>query len=362
MAYYHSKYGKVGRKRSKSKLVRFIYFFLSLAIIIMLVIGYLFYRVAFKPNTWTGEDESTYIYIPSGTDYNQLKVLLYEQGLIINRKDFEWMANKKNLPSHVYPGKYKIESGLSNNELINILRSGNQEPIQLTFNNIRTKEELAFKIAGQIEADSIDIMRYLNDTAFAAKNGFEGDEIMTLFIPNTYEVYWTCSANDFVNRMLNEHKKFWSEERKAKAEALNLSPAEVSILASIVEKETTKNDEKPDIASVYLNRLKIGWRLQADPTVVYAWGDFSIRRVLNIHKEIDSPYNTYQNNGLPPGPICIPSIASIDAVLNASDNGYLFFCAKDDFSGYHVFAKSHAQHTINANKYRKALNQRNIMK
>ena len=183
-----------------------------------------------------------------------------------------------------------------------------------------------------------------------------------MFIPNTYEFYWTTTAEVFMQRMNTEYLKFWSESRKAKAAELGYSPEEISILASIVEKETNKNDEKPAIAGVYLNRLKYNWRLQADPTVVYAWGDFSIRRVLNLHKRIDSPYNTYVYYGLPPGPICIPSIASIDAVLNRQDHNYLFFCAKDDFSGYHVFAATNAQHAINANKYRKALDDRNIRK
>lgn len=362
MAYYHSKYGTGKRRKSRSGFSRIIYTILLVAILVSLFVGYLFYRVAFKPNTWVGDGEKTFLYIPTGTDFETLRIILYENGLIVNRKDFEWMAKKKNLTNHVNPGRYLITGGMSNNELVNLLRSGEQQPLQVTFNNIRTKSELAGKISHQIEADSIDIMRFLNDSAYLNQQGFTEENILAMFIPNTYEVYWTTSAIGFMKRMEKEYTRFWNDNRRSKAEALGMSPQEVSILASIVEKETTKNDEKSDIAGVYINRLKYNWRLQADPTVVFAWGDFSIRRVLNIHKEIDSPYNTYKYGGLPPGPICVPSIASIDAVLNPADHNYLFFCAKDDFSGYHVFARTQAQHSLNANKYRQALNKKNILK
>ena len=183
-----------------------------------------------------------------------------------------------------------------------------------------------------------------------------------MFIPNTYEVYWNISANDLMARMYTEYNNFWNAERLQKAEEIGFTPVEICSLASIIDKETTKNDEKAAIAGVYLNRLKYGWRLQADPTIVFAWGDFSIRRVLNLHKQIDSPYNTYKYYGLPPGPICNPSIASIDAVLNKEDHSYMYFCAKDDFSGYHVFATTIAAHNFNAEKYRRALDELNIRK
>jgi UPF0755 protein len=194
------------------------------------------------------------------------------------------------------------------------------------------------------------------------KFGLNKETSISMFLPNTYEFYWTTKAKEFIDRMYAENQKFWNDERKAKAEKIGLSPVEVSTLASIIEKETTKNDEKATMAGVYLNRLKYNWRLQADPTVVFAWGDFSIRRVLNVHKQIDSPYNTYTYYGLPPGPICAPSISSIDAVLNHEEHTYMFFCAKDDFSGYHVFSSTNAGHNINAKKYRNALDERNIRK
>ena len=361
MAYYHSKYN-VGSRKKKSKASRIIYWILFILILVGLYFGFQLYRTIFKPNTWAQDGASISITVPTGSGFTDLKAILYGHGIIVNRKSFEWLAEKKNLETHIHPGKYTIDSGISNNDLINLLRSGNQTPVKLIINNIRTREELAQSIGHQLELDSLSLIKILEDSATAARYGKTVENILTLFIPNTYEFFWNTTADAFMQRMYAEYEKFWNKNRMAKAKALGYTPGEISILASIVEKETTKNDEKPAIAGVYLNRLKYNWRLQADPTVVYAWGDFSIRRVLNLHKRIDSPYNTYVYYGLPPGPICIPSIASIDAVLNRQDHNYMFFCAKDDFSGYHVFAVNSAQHIVNANKYRKALDKRNIRK
>ena len=192
--------------------------------------------------------------------------------------------------------------------------------------------------------------------------GFNDESVAALFIPNTYELYWNIDADEFVEKMINEYNRFWNEDRLAKAKNLNITPINVSILASIVDKETAKVSEMPRIAGVYINRLKRNWLLQADPTLIFAVGDFEIKRVLDVHKEIESPYNTYKYIGLPPGPICIPSIAAIDAVLNAERHKYFYFCAKDDLSGYHVFARNIKEHNINAEKYRKALNKKKIWK
>ena len=359
MAYYHPRYSNY-RKKKKSKFSRFILVFLVILILAALGVGYQLWVVIFKPNTWVPDHESASLYIPTGAEYDDLESILYGHGMIVNRKTFEWLAHKKNLPANVYPGRYIIRHGMNNNELINLLRSGEQAPVDVTFNNIRTKEDLAKNISAQIEADSAGLIRLLNDSIYLSKYGFNQHTVLSMFIPNTYEFYWNTGSNAFFERMFSEYNKFWTAERLAKAEEIGLEPIEVSTLASIVDKETTKTDEMTTIAGVYTNRLKVNWRLQADPTVVFAWKDFGMRRVLNIHKLIDSPYNTYKYYGLPPGPICVPSIASIDAVLNREDHGYLFFCAKDDFSGYHVFAKTHAQHTINANKYRRALDEMNI--
>lgn len=359
MAYYHSGYSTMNRKK-KPRFARIIYIFIMLLILAGLGVGYLLWVAIMKPNTWTQENAETSIYIPTGSTFDDLRGILYSNGVVVNRRTFEWLAGKKNLESHVYPGRYVVSPGMNNNELINLFRSGNQTAVKLTFNNIRTNTEMAQVISRQLEVDSAEIVTLLTDSTFTRKYGFQPQTIISMFIPNTYEVYWNISGNDFMARMYTEYNNFWNATRLEKAENIGFTPAQISTLASIIDKETSKDDEKAAIAGVYLNRLKYGWRLQADPTIIFAWGDFSIRRVLNLHKQIDSPYNTYRYYGLPPGPICMPSISSIDAVLNREEHSYMYFCAKDDFSGYHVFASTNAEHNINADKYRRALDALNI--
>lgn len=361
MEYYHSKYSR-GLTKRRSRFSRILIYLLLIVIIASIVVAYQLYKTILKPNTWVKDQAEISVYISTGSSIDDLKTILYENGIVINRISFEWLAKKKNLANNIHPGRYIVRNGMSNDELINLLRSGNQTPVKVVFNNIRVREKFASTIGQQIEPDSLDIIQLINDSAYLSIFGVDKEQILTLFVPNTYQVYWDITARDFMDRMFIEYNKFWDVERRQKAELIGLDPPEVSILASIVEKETSKNDEKATIAGVYLNRMKYNWRLQADPTIIFAWQDFKIRRVLNYHKEIDSPYNTYKYYGLPPGPICIPSIASIDAVLNREDHNYMFFCAKDDFSGYHAFAKTHAQHNVNANKYRHALDVRNIKK
>jgi len=358
MAYYHSKYASSNNKRRRPAWARFLLWSLLVLIIASLVAGYYLYQAILSNNVWTPEDEAVSVYIPTGSDFEDVKQILYSHGLILNRSTFEWLARQKNYPELVKPGHFLVSPGMSNDELINMLRLGEQVPVKVVFNNIRLKDQLAHKVSRQIEADSADLMHLLNDSAYLAELGLNKETALTLFIPNTYEFYWNTDAVQFMDRMKRENRIFWKGDREEKAAKLGMSRAEVMILASIVEKETNKNDEKATIAGVYLNRLDRNWRLQADPTLVYASGDFGLTRVLNVHKKIDSPYNTYKYEGLPPGPICIPSIASVDAVLNAEDHDYLFFCAKDDLSGYHVFARSITQHNRNARKYRKAIENR----
>jgi UPF0755 protein len=250
-------------------------------------------------------------------------------------------------------GLYEIDKSLSLVDLIRHLRSGKQKPVNVVVNSIRIPEELAGKITAVLELDSLTFLNYIKDQL--------NDTFLTNFIPNTYSVYWNISAGDLVKRMKREKDIFWnSDDRMAKAAKLNLSPAEVYTLASIVEMETTINSERTTIASVYLNRLKKGMKLQADPTVVFANGDFSIRRVLNRHLSKDSPYNTYKYEGLPPGPICMPSIASIDAVLDPAKTDYIFFCAKPGYQNGHAFAGSLREHNRNAREYRKWLKKEDI--
>lgn len=361
MTQYHSNYG--GSRKKKSKF-RFVYRILLFVMLIGLSgVAYYAYHVALSPNVWIpNEKEEFTIFIKPTDTFDDLKHQLYSNGLIIHRANFEWWTKLKKFDQKLKPGMYKLTKGLSNNDLINKLRSGKQEPVRLIFNNIRLKNELAGKVSKLIYTDSIELLKMLNDSLIADKYGFTTETFASMFIPNTYFVNWNTSAEKFIERMNREYKQFWNETRIKKAEALNLSPIEVSILASIVEKETQQNAEKPTLAGVYLNRLKLGWRLQADPTLVYAIGDFTIKRVLNEYLLVDSPYNTYRYVGLPPGPICIPSISSIDAVLNAEDHKYLYFCARPDYSGFHNFASSNTEHNNNAQAYRNFLNKERIFK
>lgn len=357
MAYYHSRYGS-RQKKKRPRWVKFILWILALLIIAAIASAYYLYQAIYSNNVWIPEGKSISVYIPTGANFEDVSQELYGKGIIVNRNSFEWLAARKKYPELVKPGHFVIREGMSNDALINMLRLGHQVPVNVIFNNIRTKEELAERVATQIEADSASIISLLNDSAYMAKMNLNTENALSMIIPNTYEFYWNTSAEQYIERMYTEYNVFWNESRKNKAAEIEMSQADISILASIVEKETNMNDEKDEIAGVYMNRLNKNWLLQADPTLVYASGDFGLTRVLNIHKEIDSPYNTYMYAGLPPGPICIPSISSIDAVLYYDENDYFFFCAKDDFSGYHVFAKSITQHNRNARRYHNALKNR----
>ena len=322
--------------------------------------GYWLYRTVLSANVKTGEEKETVIYIPTGSDFNAVMDTLNSQGLLVRESSFRWVANRKKYPENIKPGRYVVCDRMSNNNLVNMLRGGWQSPVNVTFNYMRNVDMLAGKIGKQIEADSASIAKLLHDKDYVGKLGFNERTLPAMFLPDTYEFYWNTDAESFISRMLQEYNKFWNEDRKKAAKDKDLSPVEVSILASIVDKETNKTDEMPRIAGVYINRLHSNWLLQADPTLIFAIGDFSIKRVLNVHKEIESPYNTYKYIGLPPGPICIPSVAAVKAVLNAENHNYFYFCAKEDFSGYHNFAKTLTEHNHNALKYQSALNQRGI--
>ena len=355
-------------KRRKNKnngtITKFIIAFLLIIIFGFFGLIYELYSRVYQPNIMFAEDVTeNYIYLPTGSDFSKVLTILSKNGLLINVNSFEWLAKQKKYNTNVKPGRYKINRALNNNELINLLRSGQQTPVNVTFNNLRSKEELAGVISKQIEADSLSIIMHISDVLFQKKFSLSDEDITCIFLPNTYEFYWNTSAEEFVERMLKEYSKFWNSSRKEKAIKLGLTYYEISILASIIEKEQNiRLDERPVIAGLYLNRLEKGMKLQSDPTVIFALGDFSIRRVLKKDLKFDSPYNTYIYRGLPPGPICIPSINAIDAVLNANKHNYIFMCAKEDFSGYHNFAKNVREHNKNAKKYRRALNKRKIMR
>lgn len=345
------------KKRKKIKKI------LAAGLLIMLfaasVVFYLFYHYILEPNL--SINQPTHFYIPTGSSFEDVSQSLVSEGLIKQIKTFEWVAEKKNYPNRVLPGRYLLTPNMGNNTLVNLLRSGKQDPVNMTFNNIRTKQQLAAVIANQLEADSSSVMALFSDRQFLQDLGMEPETAILLFIPNTYEFFWNTSAKQLFSRMHREYKRYWNDHRLGLAEKAGLTPLEVMILASIVQRETTKADEMSTIAGVYLNRLRRNMLLQADPTVVFAVGDFSITRVLNRHLAFDSPYNTYKYPGLPPGPIGLPEPQVTDRVLQSENHGYLFFCARDDFSGYHAFAKTYKEHLANARRYHQALNQRQIM-
>lgn len=329
-------------------------------LLICLGFGWKVYQKVFFPNVQTNNQEAAYLFIPTGSGIDDVLNILEEKDLLLDKASFLFTAKQLKYDQSVKPGRYRLKEGMNNKELISLLRSGRQTPLNVVFNNIRTKDQLAARIGEQIEASPKAILNLLNDPDYVHELGFTTESVLCLFIPDTYEMYWNTSADQFIKKMLAEYKKFWNRKRTDQALKMNFSPVEVSILASIVQQESNQDDEKPIIAGVYINRLKKDWKLEADPTLVFALGDFSIKRVLSVYKEIDSPYNTYMYQGLPPGPICLPTKVSVDAVLNYSQHSYMYFCAREDFSGYHNFASSYVQHLINARKFQRALNKRGI--
>lgn len=306
--------------------------------------------------------KTTYVYIDrddtADSIYNKVKA----QGKPGNFNGFLWMARWRDFDTRIHTGRYAIRPNENVYHVFSRLYRGYQEPTNLTIGNVRTLDRLARNVGRQLMIDSAEIATVLNDSAFRQKLGYSKETMPTLFIPETYQVYWDMSVDDFFLRMQKEHDKFWNRERRAKATTLGMTPEEVSTLASIVEEETNNTEEKPMVAGLYINRLQKGMPLQADPTIKFALQDFGLRRITNEHLDVKSPYNTYLNAGLPPGPIRIPSPVGIDAVLNYARHEYIYMCAKEDFSGTHNFASNYAEHMRNARKYWKALNERKIFK
>ncbi|MBG8552209.1 endolytic transglycosylase MltG [Hymenobacter guriensis] len=332
--------------------------------ILLITFSYYFYQVFFTPNIETKAARVS-VLIPRGSDWKTALKRIEATGAVVDKMSLHFVARmmKYDRPGAVKPGNYALKNGLTNRQLINILKSGSQSPLQLTFNTVRLRQDLVKRLAAQVDVQPRTLDSLLRSPAYTRSLGFDTTSVLTMFIPNTYEFYWNTSADKLLHRMKQEYDKFWTPARDAKREKLGLSRAEVSTLASIVEAEQQQHaDERPRVAGVYLNRLRRGMKLQADPTVVYANQDFGIRRVLNVHLQKDSPYNTYKYAGLPPGPINLPSIASIDAVLNPESHQYLYFCAKEDFSGYHAFARNEQEHLVNARRYQAALSRNGIMK
>ena len=337
-----------------------IYIILIVCLVLMLGTATNFSLKLFRSNTNKQFDQG-YLYIPTGSNLDDVVAIIKAQQILNNTESFKWVASKMNF-KNIKPGKYKITKGLSNIELVRLLRSGKQEPIKLTFQNIRLKTDFAGYIGKNFEIDSLAFLNMLDSIDLVRQYGFDEETIFCMFIPNTYELYWNTSKEKFFERMQKEYVKFWHTERLAQAKAIGLSPVQVSILASIVDQEALLNREMVRIAGVYMNRLNRGIKLEADPTVIFANGDFTVKRVLYKLLQKDSPYNTYKYIGLPPGPICMPSVAAIDAVLHFEKHNYIYFCAKEDFSGLHNFASNVTEHQMNARKFQQALNNRGIKK
>lgn len=333
-----------------------------LGLLICGVVVYKIYSAIFTGNTAFTNKEA-FVYLKSNADFNEVQSIL--QPLLKDMASFEAVANRKGYSSNIKGGKYAIRQGMNNNQIINTLRSSNI-PVKVSFNNQETVEDLAGRISQQLEADSAALVRVFKDPDFLEKNGFDEHNEITPYLPNTYEFFWNTSATQFRDRMFKEYQRFWNDERLGKAKDLRLEPKEVASLAAIVQKETAKVDERPRVAGVYLNRLRDGMLLQADPTVIYAikreTGNFDtiIKRVLYRDLEMESPYNTYRNAGVPPGPITMPDISSLEAVLNAEKHNYYYFVVDVSNFGYHKFASSIEQHNLNKVHYIRWLNQQKI--
>lgn len=332
--------------------------YVLIALIAVLFLGgatayYLFFFRIFNIN------QTEYIYIRPGDKAEDVFKQI-DQVANPNTIGLKWVASYYHYSDRVHEGRYAVKPEDNAFTLVRRLVTGTQTPVNVTIPSVRTMDKLAAVIGQRLMLDSATIASRLMDTAYCASLGYTPQTIPCLFIPNTYQMYWNISADKFFARMVQENKRFWNEKRTKEAQDAGLTPQQVIIIASIVDEETAKNDEKPIVAGLYINRFKQGMLLQADPTVKFAYGDFTLRRITGKHLATNSPYNTYIYKGLPPGPIRIPSIAGIESVLHYAHHDYLYMCAKEDFSGYHNFAKTMAEHQLNARRYQQELNRRNI--
>ena len=336
--------------------------FLTVSILLTTFTFY-FWQIYRSPNLQTQEGDKTFaLLIPPGSTFESVVDTLKKNDVLNDELSFRFLAKLMKYPERVKAGRYEITPLMNNRAALVKLRNGSEDPLTLTFNSMRQKSDLIERVGSKFVFGSDALAQRLNDPAVTEKYGFDTTTIVTMFLPNTYEIFWTIKPDAFLDRMAAEYKKFWTPERRAKADALGLTQVQVQVLASIVAAETNKRDEQPRVAGVYLNRLKRGIKLEADPTVIFALRDFGIRRLLTRQLAIDSPYNTYRYTGLPPGPINLPAPATIDAVLNAEQHDYLFFVVDAKFTGYHTFSKTLAEHLANARLYQQELNRRKIMK
>jgi UPF0755 protein len=335
--------------KPEKKLIFFLLFSM-----LLISFGFYAYQIIYTPNFLVGKEDRM-IVIPNDADFKTVQKILHEGDYMQDLMSFAFLSRMMDYDKKVKPGRFILKANMTNLQAIRLLRLGKQEPVRITFNNVRLLKDLGEKITTNLSMRPDEFEAAAVKFSMNNKYGFNKDNLMCMFIPNTYEVYYNILPDALMERMYDEYVIFWNDERKAKAAQLGLTPVEVSILASIVQAEAMKQDEAPVIAGLYLNRLKQDMPLQADPTLVFASGDFTLKRVLNEHKEIDSPYNTYKYAGLPPGPINMPRVNCIDAVLNHNVNNYLYMCAKEDFSGYHNFTDNYRQQINNAKRYQRAL-------
>jgi UPF0755 protein len=312
------------------------------------------YQVVYTPNILVDQDDRLLL-VKEGDTFKDVQQEIHEGNFANDLISFSFLAKLMNYDEQIKPGRYLLKRNMSNLRAIQLLKSGAQEPVRITFNNVRLIRELAEKITRNLGMKPEEFEAALDQFARTNSYGLNKDNIMVMFIPNTYQVYYNILPEALVKRMYQEYDNFWTDERAAKAKKIGLTRVEVSVLASIVQAESVREDEAPTIAGLYMNRLKQGIPLQADPTLVFAVGDFTLKRILNVHKEIDSPYNTYKYAGLPPGPINMPEINSLEAVLNFQPSDYLYMCAKEDFSGRHNFTSDYKEHMNNAIRYQRAL-------
>ncbi|MFI3265005.1 MAG: endolytic transglycosylase MltG [Rikenellaceae bacterium] len=333
-----------------------------IAFVVLILFGAAFARWGYGQFMGSAVDETLLVSVSSEDVESENWEAIEEQILpnISHDWAFKIYAKYLKLNSSIKAGRYRFEPGMSVVRIVRMLKLGEQQAVNVTFNNIRTLPDLAGRISSQLNVDSLELINYLDREDVAEKYGFNSQTLLSMFIPNTYQFYWNTTPERFVDRIYSEYNKFWNEDRKAKAEALNLSRLEIMTLASIIYEETKQTSEMARVAGVYANRLRIGMPLQADPTVKYAVGDFTLKRVLNKHLEYDSPYNTYKYRGLPPSPISMPSIAAIDAALSPEKHSYIYFCARPTFDGYHNFAKTLSEHNANARAYINELNRLKI--
>lgn len=353
---------KSRKKSSKKKKPVKALLLLGIAFLILIMAAvYGLWRTAYKPAIKAELPNDGYFYIATGETYGDVIERFERKKIVDDMPLLKWTFEQKNYPDNIKAGRYKFTPKMSLIDIANMLRSGEQAPIDLILRSQNNFEELAEVIHPFFESSSDDFKSYFKKIQRLGYGDYIGDKVFTYVLPNTYQFFWNTTPEEFMKRMVVEHNKFWSKKnRRSKAAAIDMSTADVQIMASIVQKESNKKDEQSTIAGVYYNRLQKRMLLQADPTLVFALKEEGITRVLNKDKRIDSPYNTYINPGLPPGPICMASFTTIDAVLNLEKHNYLYFCAREDFSGYHSFAETYAGHLINARRYQRALNQRKI--